>query len=337
MDEAALRRAARRMRAAGEPAWLHGEIARRMARRLLLLKARPQRVLLWDEALGGGRSELLAAYEGDIWPSAGPRTWRAAWRSIWRPIWRPECVEVLTDEGAPAGNAASPQRAGPAGYAGAGWGSWMQALRRRLHGAQGVRVAAGALPAASAQLLWANMVLHFEADPLHTMRQWQQALTVEGCVMFSTLGPGTLIELQRLHDELGFGPALTPQVDMHDLGDLLLRAGFADPVMDQETLVLSWSDAHAALRELRSLGANAHPRRLAGLRSPRAHARWLRALQSRAGADGRISLSFEIAYGHAFRPPERVRLEGETRIGLQQMRDMVRPASASGKPPAGPR
>ena len=46
---------------------------------------------------------------------------------------------------------------------------------------------------------------------------------------------------------------------MHDLGDMLVHAGFADPVMDQETLTLQLGDAEALLAELRSSAATPRP------------------------------------------------------------------------------
>jgi malonyl-CoA O-methyltransferase len=105
---------------------------------------------------------------------------------------------------------------------------------------------------------------------------------------------------------------------------MLVAAGFADPVMDQEVVRLSWADATAALAELRGLGANADPRRVPGLRTPRWHRRLAEALQALAGADGRPSLSFELVYGHAFKVAPRPRVAERTEVGLDEMRQMVR-------------
>jgi malonyl-CoA O-methyltransferase len=118
---------------------------------------------------------------------------------------------------------------------------------------------------------------------------------------------------------------------MHDLGDMLVAAGFADPVMDQERLSLTWATPEALLGELRTLGGNADPARFAGLRTPRWRARLLDALRERAGADGRITLEFELVYGHAFNPPPRAKLTGETHVPLDDLRAMVR----SGRRPSG--
>jgi malonyl-CoA O-methyltransferase len=113
-------------------------------------------------------------------------------------------------------------------------------------------------------------------------------------------------------------------VDMHDLGDMLVHAGFADPVLDQETLTLHWPDAYALLAELRTLGANIAPDRYAALRTPRWRERLLSELAGLAGPDGRLRLSFEVAYGHAFKARPRARAGEPTRVSLEEMRSMVR-------------
>jgi malonyl-CoA O-methyltransferase len=177
------------------------------------------------------------------------------------------------------------------------------------------------LPAASGDLLWANMGLHWWADPLAQMRRWHAALAVDGFLMFSTLGPGSLQTLRALYAERGWPAPHAPFVDMHDLGDMLVQAGFADPVMDQETLTLTWPDGPALLAELRCLGGNADPARTAGLRTPR----WREALGAAlTPADGgRPALAFEVVYGHAVRPRPRPRVTPETAVALEDMRSIL--------------
>jgi malonyl-CoA O-methyltransferase len=141
--------------------------------------------------------------------------------------------------------------------------------------------------------------------------------------MFTTLGPGTLTALNDAYREHGWGTPYAPWTDMHDLGDMLVEAGFADPVMDQETLRLTFSSADAALAELRTLGANGDNARFAGLRTPRWRQRLLEALGARTDAQGRVVLAFEVVYGHAFKPVPRVRLAAQTQVGLDDMKTML--------------
>jgi malonyl-CoA O-methyltransferase len=199
---------------------------------------------------------------------------------------------------------------------------WWSA-RRWGGGAAEVQLESEALPP-GVQMVWANMMLHAVADPPALFERWQQALRVDGFVMFSCLGPGTFRELRGLYRRLGWGAPTQGFVDMHDLGDMLVHAGFADPVMDQEVLSLHWDSPQALLAELRTLGRNAEPRRHAGLRTPRWRALLLDELEALRGADGRIALGFEVAYGHAFKAAPRVPAGGQTTVSLDDMRAMVR-------------
>ena len=93
---------------------------------------------------------------------------------------------------------------------------------------------------------------------------------------------------------------------MHDWGDMLIQAGFADPVMDMETITLSFASAQRLLQELRGLGRNFHPQRFAGLRGRGWLDRLHDALQTHARLpDGQLGLRFEIVYGHAFKAAPR--------------------------------
>jgi malonyl-CoA O-methyltransferase len=174
-----------------------------------------------------------------------------------------------------------------------------------------------------ADLLWSNMVLHHLAEPQAALARWRHLLSAEGILMFSTFGPGTLESLRRIYKARRWSSPCAPFVDMHDLGDMLVQAGFADPVMDQEVLRLTWASPALALTELRQLGGNADLGRHAGLRTPRWRAELERALP-RSGADNRVALEFEVVYGHAVRPPPRAKVASETAVPLADMRGMLR-------------
>lgn len=174
------------------------------------------------------------------------------------------------------------------------------------------------------QMLWANMALHAAPDKPDLLKTWHQLLAVDGFLMFSCLGPDSFVELVRLYEAEGWGRPLPAWVDMHDLGDMMVEAGFADPVMDQERLRLTWADPAKLLADLHALGGNVAPGRFAGLRTPRWRDRLLVALDGMRGPDGLIALSVELVYGHAFKPVPRPRMSGETRVSLDDMRSMVR-------------
>jgi len=282
-DAIALAHTLARLARLPQPPWLHGEVARRMAERLVVIKRTPTTLIDWWGALGGGGAELARAY--------------------------PKARRIVVEP-----TAALAQRSAEA--AKRPWWHW--------HGPAVDVVSPGDIAPASAELLWANMMLHAASDPPALMAQWQRALAVDGFLMFSTLGPDTLVELRALYRELGWAPPTSPFTDMHDIGDQLVHAGFADPVMDQEHLSLTWATPEVLLAELRTLGANTDPARHAALRTPRWRKRLLDAVRTLAGPDGRLRLSFEIVYGHAFNPAPRVAVAPRTEVSLEAMRAMVR-------------
>jgi malonyl-CoA O-methyltransferase len=290
LDAVALAHVTRRLNRAAAPPWLHGEVARRMAERLPVIRLQPERIIDWGAFLGASREVLAGAY--------------------------PQARQIAVEPDAARRDATAQARAQP----------WWQP--RRWVGPAPEARAEGDVGAGSCQLLWANMGLHGAADPQAVMQRWHRALAVDGFLMFSTLGPGSLPSLRSLYAGQGWPAPFAPFVDMHDLGDMLIEAGFADPVMDQEQLTLTWASGAALLAELRQLGGNVDARRTPGLRTPRWHQRLAALLDAQAGPDGRVGLSFELVYGHAFRPPPRPRLAARTEVPLDDLRAMVR----SGRP-----
>jgi malonyl-CoA O-methyltransferase len=145
------------------------------------------------------------------------------------------------------------------------------------------------LQSGSIDLVWSNMALHWSADPAAALREFGRVLAPGGLAMFSTLGPDTLKELraaagaERVHAFL----------DMHDLGDMLVAAGFSAPVMDMEMLTLAYGRPERLVADLRASGqANARLDRRRGL-APRGLRQRLRGTPPDA--------SFEVIYGHAWK------------------------------------
>jgi malonyl-CoA O-methyltransferase len=175
-------------------------------------------------------------------------------------------------------------------------------------------------------MVWANMLLHQSADPQALIAQWHRALAVDGFLMFSCLGPDTLRELRQAFEAQSWPAPAHEFTDMHDWGDMLVEAGFAEPVMDMERITLSYTSAESMLAELRDLGRNFHVQRFAGLRGRRWHAQLLSVLQTlaRPDEDGRLALTFEVVYGHALKPQPRAKVQALSAIDLQDMRTMLR-------------
>ena len=180
-------------------------------------------------------------------------------------------------------------------------------------------------PPAGVDMLWANMVLHEAADPQALLDQWHSALKVGGFLMFSCLGPDTAIELRELYKQLGWPPAGHDLTDMHDWGDMLVQAGFAEPVMDMERITLTYATPARLLQELADLGRNFHPARFSGLRGRRWRGKLESALAEhlKTGPDGRLSLTFEVIYGHALKAQPKVKVSTMSSVSVQDMRSML--------------
>lgn len=174
-------------------------------------------------------------------------------------------------------------------------------------------------------MVWANMALHSSADPQDLLATWHRLLAPQGFLMFSCLGPDTLAELRPLYAALGWPPPAQAFTDMHDWGDMLVAAGFAEPVMDMERIELTFASPGRLLEELRGLGRNLHPRRFPGLRGRRWRAQLEAELEARLiGQQGRLRLGFEVIYGHAFKPAASARVGAHTEVSLDAMRSMLR-------------
>jgi malonyl-CoA O-methyltransferase len=104
-----------------------------------------------------------------------------------------------------------------------------------------------------------------------------------------------------------------------------VQGGFAEPVMDMERITLAFDTPQRLLDELRELGSNLHPARFPALRARGWRARLHEALaQHLRGADGKLTLTFEIIYGHALKPLPRARMGEESAVPLSDMRAMLR-------------
>ncbi|MDP3311259.1 MAG: biotin synthase, partial [Polaromonas sp.] len=131
--------------------------------------------------------------------------------------------------------------------------------------------------------------------------------------------------LRDIYAALGWPPAGHQLTDMHDWGDMLVQAGFAEPVMDMERITLTFETPERLLQELRELGRNFHPLRFPALRSRAWKARLLRALEAQLPrqADGRLVLTFEIIYGHAMKAQPKVKVSAKSAVSVADMRAML--------------
>ena len=194
----------------------------------------------------------------------------------------------------------------------------MARLTGRRRAPQRVAAHAEALPFARGQfdLLWSNLMLNWLDDPTAAVDEMHRVMRVGGMLMFATLGPDTLKELRAALNDTQ-AAHVHRFIDMHDIGDALVRAGFSDPVMDMETLTLTYTDFDALVADLRQSGStNASIARPRGLGN---RARWQRARAhyETLRRDGRLPATFEVVYGHAWKPAPKTLDDGRAVIKFQ--------------------
>ena len=143
--------------------------------------------------------------------------------------------------------------------------------------------------------------------------------------MFSTLGPDTLKELRGAYAEVEAAHGVPSArhvidfVDMHDLGDMLVESGFEIPVMDQETITITYKSPQSLLADVRRWGAYPFQRESDNPAARRLYKALLGALEARRRADGTLPLTFEVIYGHAWKAVPRMTAEGHGIVRLEDI------------------
>jgi malonyl-CoA O-methyltransferase len=249
------------------------EVARRMDERLDYIRIEPRRILDLGCGTGTDQESLARRY--------------------------PSAQRILADFALPALVRALPER------------KLLGSLFFRSRRPAALCADAQALPLAtgSVSLVWSNLMLNWLSDPMPALTEAHRVLETGGLLMFSTLGPDTLRQLREAFGDMA-GRRVHRFIDMHDIGDALVRAGFSDPVMDMDMLTITYRDVDALFEDLRLTGSNnasrSRPRGLSG------RAEWT-ALRTRLEglrqADG-LSISFEIVQGHAWKAEPRKSPDG---------------------------
>jgi len=244
------------------------EIDNRMRERLEYLRVKPRRVLDLGSGTGYGARMLAERY--------------------------PECEVVELDAAFAMLRASARQQ------------PWWRRARMPFASARTARVCGDMehLPFAdrSFDMVWSNLVLHWTDAPQAALAEMRRVLSPGGVCLFSTLGPDTLKELRAAYAEIDHDVHVHGFIDLHDLGDMLVQSRFADPVMDMEVLTLTYPDVRDLLTEIKACGARNAARGRPGALSGKAGFARMCAAYEKHRVDGRIPATFEIVYGHAWRP-----------------------------------
>ena len=292
MDGAAVQRWARL--AGGASPWLHDEVGNRMAQRLSWIKATPATWMDWSPVRGGAAARHIAS-----------EVYRNSDKLL------PPSLSDIEFKAIKKSNESERS-------------IWQRLMR------QGPTVAGADTRVG---MLWANMCLHDTHLPATMIRQWHRHLAVDGFLMFSCLGPDTLTELRAVYARLGWQAPCHAYTDMHDWGDMLVANGFDAPVMDVERMVLSYASADRLLQDLRQFGRNLSIERSHATRGRRWRQRLMAELENSLPrtADGQMTLTFEIIYGHAHKPQPSVKVADTSAISLSEMKQMLGAGRPAGK------
>ena len=182
-------------------------------------------------------------------------------------------------------------------------------------------------------LVFSNLTLQW-CDLERAFGEFRRVLRPGGLLMFSTFGPDTLKELRSSWAEVDRKVHVNEFLDMHHVGDTMVNARLADPVVDMEFLTLTYKDVPALMRDLKSIGAQT----VRGGRRPtltgKARVKALSDAYERFRRDGRLPSTWEVVYGHAWAPenvPQQRTEAGTTGITFEQLKGTL--TSGSGYPP----
>ena len=149
-------------------------------------------------------------------------------------------------------------------------------------------------------LVVANQLLPWIPEPDRLFAEVARVLRKGGVFAFATLGPDSLRELAQAWSGVDAAVHVNRFPDMHDVGDSLVRAGLADPVLDVDRLVIRYEDANRLFADLTHAGARnalaARPRGLVG----RGRFRAMKAALATPGTSGQVALDLELVYGHCW-------------------------------------
>jgi malonyl-CoA O-methyltransferase len=169
-------------------------------------------------------------------------------------------------------------------------------------------------------LVWSSLALAWSGDPPATLAEFHRVLAPGGALMFSTYGPDTLKELREAFTSTDSAAHVHVFADMHDIGDMLVAAGFDAPVMEMERIGVTYADVGTLALDLQRSGQTfAAASRRRGLTTP---GRWRRMLHEydKARLGGCLPVTVEVVYGHAWRGRRDVTDDGRQIVRFERGR-----------------
>jgi malonyl-CoA O-methyltransferase len=196
--------------------------------------------------------------------------------------------------------------------------SWLRPFARVCADSELLPLADG-----SVDLIVSNLLLQW-CNPEALFAEFRRVLTPNGLLSFSALGPDTLRELRSAWRAVDSYSHVHQFIDMHDLGDALVRNGFAAPVLDVERFTLSYLNVRKVAADLKATGAhNATVGRPPGLTTPAKFAAMTSAYEA-FRQDGRLPATYEVVFAHAWVPAQSRRAADATHVSLEDIKRELR-------------
>jgi malonyl-CoA O-methyltransferase len=173
------------------------------------------------------------------------------------------------------------------------------------------------LAAGTTQLVWSNLALQWINEPQHAFAEMHRVLAPGGLLLFTTFGPDTLKELRAAFADTDRHTHVNRFIDMHDIGDRLLACGYSDPVMDMEVVTLTYADVRGLMRDLKAIGAHNLTQGRPGALAGRSLLHRVTQKYETFRREGTLPATFEVVYGHAWKPVPRVSPTGRPIIEIR--------------------
>ena len=203
--------------------------------------------------------------------------------------------------------------------------SWRQRFSSRFKFVTGD---ANQLPLAdnSVDMLFSNLALQWCSDLEKVFAEFRRVLKPDGMLLFSTFGPDTLKELKLCWQQVDDYMHINEFVDLHDIGDAMLKCGFSNPVMDMEMITVTYPDVKSIMRDLKKIGAhNVNEKRIKGLMGKNAFQKLITSYESYR-SNKVLPVTHEVIYGHAWVPENKGQLSqarGIQQVSLDELKNTL--------------
>jgi len=170
-------------------------------------------------------------------------------------------------------------------------------------------------------LIFANQVLHWTTDMPALLKEWQRVLTKEGALFMSTLGTDTFKEIKQAFSTIDNYDHVNAYLDMHDVGDMLVRNGFTDPIVDMTYLYARFSSLTALFKSLKCQGVRLiHTNRVSGLMGRKKWMQFTQQMNILKEEEDAFLLTYEVVFAHAWKGtlPQKI-LDGKVHVSVDTL------------------